>query len=137
MDNVVIKIKDRVIPLRFRMNQFIQAEEEIGNIGEIEEMIQTGKERGKNLVKLIRIMGNAGLKAAGEPDDLTDEWLMEEMIPGHLKAYQMAVLVCMTIETNVQTKKEDENGERDLVLEEINKKKDPTNTHTETSSDSD
>ena len=103
----------------------------------VKDLILSSKNRIRNCVGVIRIMGNAGLKAAGEPDDLTDEWLMEEMIPGHLKAYQMAVLVCMTIETNVQTKKEDENGERDLVLEEIHKKKDPTNTHTETSSDSD
>ena len=133
MDSVIIKIGGREIPLRFRMNQFIQAEQEVGNLGEIEENILNGKDRGQNLVKMIRIMGNAGLKHAGEKDDLTDEWLAEEMLPGLLRAYQMAVLACMTIETSIESK-EDESEERDLVLEEINKKKDPVNTHTDISS---
>ena len=133
MDSVIIKIGGREIPLRFRMNQFIQAEQEVGNLGEIEENILNGKDRGQNLVKMIRIMGNAGLKHAGEEDNLTDEWLAEEMLPGLLRAYQMAVLACMTIETSIESK-EDESEERDLVLEEINKKKEPVNTHTDISS---
>jgi hypothetical protein len=73
MDSVIIKIGGREIPLRFRMNQFIQAEQEVGNLGEIKENILNGKDRGQNLVKMIRIIGNAGLKHAGEEDNLTDE----------------------------------------------------------------
>ena len=131
---VPVKIGGRMIPLRFRMNQFIQAEKEIGNLADIKDKIESGSDRGENLVKMIRIMGNAGLKAAGEEPDLTDEWLAEEMIPGYLKAYQLAVLIALSYETKMESIDNEENEERDLVLEEINKKKEPTNTHTDTSS---
>ena len=134
LTNVPVKIGGRLIPLRFRMKEFIQAEEQIGNMAEIEDLLLNGKDRLKNLVIMIRIMGNAGLKAAGEEPDLTDEWLEEEMIPGHLKAYQMSVLITMSIETKIQAKAAGEEEERDLVLEELNKKKENTNTHTDTSS---
>ena len=131
MDNIVLKIGEREIPLRFRMNQFIEIEEEIGNLGEVRELILKGKQRLRNLVTVIRILGNAGLKAAGEEPDLTDDWLNENMDPHALLGYQLAVLACLSRESESQAaEEENESKERDLVLEEINAKKDPVNSHT-------
>ena len=131
MDNITVKIGGREIPLRFRMNQFAQIEEEIGNLAEIKNLILNGKKRIRNCVGVIRIMGNAGLQHAGEKPDLTDEWLMENMDPYNLLAYQTGILACMTKESESEAKNEkDENTERDMVLEEIQTKKDPVNSHT-------
>ena len=131
MENISIKIGDRTIPLRFRMNQFIEIEEEVGNLGEVRELILKGKQRLRNLITVIRILGNAGLKAAEEKADLTDEWLKENMDPHALMAYQLAVIACMSKESKSEAAKEEtENKERDLVLEEIEAKKDPVNSHT-------
>ena len=131
MDNITIKIGGREIPLRFRMNQFAQIEEEIGNLAEIKDLILNGKKRIRNCVGVIRIMGNAGLQHAGEKPDLTDEWLMENMNPYDLLEYQTGILACMTKESESEAKNEkDENTERDMVLEEIQTKKDPVNSHT-------
>ena len=56
---------------------------------------------------------------------------MENMDPHNLLAYQMAVLGCMTKESESQAQHEkEENEERDLVLEEIQAKKDPVNSPT-------
>ena len=131
MENISIKIGERSIPLRFRMNQFIEIEEEVGNLGEVRELILKGKQRLRNLITVIRILVNAGLKAAEEKDDLTDEWLKENMDPHALMAYQLAVIACMSKESKSEAAKEEtENKERDLVLEEIEAKKDPVNSHT-------
>ena len=131
MDNITVAIGERKIPLRFRMDQFIEIEEEVGNLGEVKELILNGRKRLRNIVTVIRILGNAGLKAAGEAADLTDEWLREEMDPHAIMAYQIAVIACLTKETESQAvQEENENKERDLVLEEINEKKDPVNSHT-------
>ena len=131
MENITLNIMGREIPLRFRMNQFIQIEEEIGNLGEVRDLILKGRNRLRNLVGVIRILGNAGLKAAGEEADLTDEWLTENMDPHALMAYQIAAIACMSKETESEAAKEErEDKERDLVLEEINAKKDPVNSHT-------
>ena len=131
MKNITIEIGGRKIPLRFRMNQFIDIEEEIGNLSDVKELILEGKYRLRNLVKLIRILGNAGLKNAGEKDDLTDEWLKENMEPYDVMGYQINVLNCLSKETESESvKEENEEKERDLVLEEVQRKKDPVNSHT-------
>ena len=131
MDNITLKIGKREIPLRFRMNQFIELEEELGNLGEIREKLTTDRHRLKNLIFCIRVLGNAGLKAAGKEPDLTDEELREIMEPHQLMAYQVAVLGCLSKENKSEAQQErDENTERDLVLEEIDAKKDPVNSHT-------
>ena len=129
MDNLTLKIGEREIPLRFKMPQFAQIEEEIGYLGDIKELIIRGKKRIRNIIGVIRIMGNAGLKAAGQEADLTDEWLEENMNPHELMAYQLAVIACMDKEGKSQAQEEkNENTERDLVLEEIQAKKDPVNS---------
>ena len=131
MDGLYINIGDRKIPLRFRMNQFEEMEEEIGNLGNTKELFLNGKKRVRNVVTAIRILGNAGLKHDGQEPDLTDEWLNENMDPHAIMAYQVAVLGCLNKESDSQAvKEENENKERDLVLEEIEGKKDPRNSHT-------
>ena len=131
MENITLNIGERKIPLRFRMDQFIEIEEEVGNLGEVRELIMKGRNRLRNLVAVIRILGNAGLKAAGEKDDLTDKWLRAEMDPHALMAYQIGVIACLTKEGESQAvQEENEDKERDLVLEEIEAKKDPVNSHT-------
>ena len=131
MENITLNIGGRKIPLRFRMNQFIELEEQLGNLGEIRDKITTAHNRLVNLVFAIKVLGNAGLKAEGQEPDLTDEWLRENMDPHALMAYQIAVLACLTKENESQAgKEENENKERDLVLEEIQAKKDPVNSHT-------
>ena len=129
MDNIKIKIGEREIPLRFKMPEFAAIEEEIGNLGEIKELLVEGKKRVRNMVTAIRIMGNAGLKHEGEKPDLTDEWLMENMEPVYLRVYQMAVTLAMKKEEDSEAvKEEQENKDRDLVLEEIEAKKGPVNS---------
>ena len=131
MQNITLNIGGRTIPMRFRMNQFAEIEEEVGNLGEVREMILNGKQRIRNIVKVIRIQGNAGLKHAGQEADLTEDWLNENMDPHALLAYQIAVLACLSKESESQAaEEENESKERDLVLEEINAKKDPVNSHT-------
>ena len=131
MENITIKIGDREIPLRFRMNQFMEIEEEVGNLGDIKELLLKGKQRVRNTISVIRILGNAGLKHAGQEPDLTDEWLKENMDPHMLLGYQVAVVGCLSRETDSQAAAEEkEDTARDLVLDEINSKKDPVNSHT-------
>lgn len=131
MDNIILDIGERKIPLRFRMDQFIEIEEEIGNLGEIRDLILKGRNRLRNLIGVIRILGNAGLKAAGDEEEITEEWLRENMDPHDLIKYQLGVIACLTKEGESEAAKEEtENKERDLVLEEIEAKKDPVNSHT-------
>jgi len=131
MKGITLNIGDRTIPLYFGMNEFIEIEETIGNLGEVRDLILKGRQRLRNMVCTVRILGNAGLKREGKEADLTDEWLKENMDPHALMVYQIAILACLNRDGKSQAVKENnENKERDLVLEEIEEKKDPVNSHT-------
>ena len=131
MENISVNIGERKIPLKFGMREFVQIEETVGNLGEIRDLILNGKNRLRNMITVIRILGNAGLKRDGEEADLTDEWLYDNMDPHALMAYQMGIIACMSkAEKSEAIKEENEKTERDLVLEEIDAKKDPVNSHT-------
>lgn len=129
MDGIKVKIGDREIPLRFRMNQFQEIEEELGNLGEFDELLFRGKQRIRNVIFVLRVLGNAGLAYEGKEPDITEEWLRENMVPQDLTAYQVAVFACLRRESESEAaKEENENKERDLVLEEIQKKKEAKNS---------
>ena len=131
MKGIIVKIGGRDIPLYFGMDQFIEIEETIGNLGETRELILKGKNRLRNMIGIMRILGNGGLQHEGKEPDLTDEWLRKEMDPHALLAYQTVILACMMRDEETQAvKEENENKERDLVLEEIESKKGPVNSHT-------
>ena len=131
MKGITLNIGERTIPLYFGMDEFIEIEETIGNLGELRDLILKGRQRLRNMIGAIRIMGNAGLKREGQEADLTDEWLRANMDPHALMAYQIAILACLNRDGESQAvKEENENKERDLVLEEIQQKKAPVNSHT-------
>ena len=131
MTGITVKIGGREIPLYFGMDQFIEIEEEIGNLGTARDLILKDKKRLRNIVGMMRILGNGGLKKAGQEPDLTDEWLRENMDPHALLAYQVAVIGCLTRDGESEAiTEENEEKERDEVLEEIQAKKAPVNSHT-------
>ena len=131
MKGITIKISEKSIPLYFGMDQFIEIEENVGNLGEVRDLLLKGRQRLRNLITVIRILGNAGLAREGKDADLTEEWLRAEMDPHALMAYQIAVMACLTRDGESEAvKEEEENKERDLVLEEVQQKKDPVNSHT-------
>jgi hypothetical protein len=131
MKGITVKIGEREIPLYFGMDQFIEIEEEIGNLGTARDLILKDRKRLRNIVGMMRILGNGGLKKAGQEPDLTDEWLRENMDPHALLAYQVAVIDCLTRDGESEAiTEENEEKERDEVLEEIQAKKAPVNSHT-------
>jgi len=124
METVKIKLGNREIPLRFTMEEFAQIEEAVGNLSTIDELLLKGKNRIRNTQKALRIMGNAGLAAAGEKADLTDKSVMEMMQPRRLVEYQTAAISAINAGMYVEA---NEDEERDLVLEDIERKKETGN----------
>ena len=115
-----VSIGGREIPLQFCMPEFADMEEAIGNLSVIDELLLKGKKRIRNTAAAIRIMGNAALRAAGEKPDLTDEWVLNHMEPRLIVTYQSAVMAAINSGMSMETSEEQE---RDLVLEEIERKK--------------
>lgn len=117
-----IKIGGRDIPLLFEMPQYAELEEAVGILSDTPALFLKGKSRIKNIAVALRVLGNGGLAAKGEKPDLTDEWVLKNMCPGQLRTYQIAVLAAITDGMRMETQEE---KERDLVLEELERKKEP------------
>ena len=115
-----VNLGGKEIPLRYTMAELADMEETLGTVETTEEQFFKGRKRSRNLAAAIRIMGNAGLKAAGKEPDLTDENVLERMKPGQLRQYQIAVMGTITDAFRMETEEE---STRDLTLEEIEKKK--------------
>lgn len=119
-----IIVAGRKIPLRYTMRELADMEEEIGTMDNFRDLILKGKRRLRNMVSAIRIMGNSGLEHSGCSGDesiaLTDEWLLDHLDPGKLKAYQIAVLNAFTDGWKMETEEE---RVHDVTLEEIERKK--------------
>ena len=126
MEKYSVKIAGQEIPLRYTMRELADMEEAIGTMDNFRDLILKGKRRLRNMTTAIRIMGNSGLEKAGEKGDLTDEWLMDHMDPGRIKAYQIAVLGAFTDGFRMESESQQEQ-DRDLVLEELERKKEKGN----------
>lgn len=124
MDKISLQIADREIPLRYTMRELADMEEAIGTMDQFRDLILKGRKRLRNMTAAIRIMGNSGLAHAGQPADLTDAWLMDHMDPRKVKTYQISVLAAFTGGWDMETRSEQE---RDLTLEEIERKKEQGN----------
>lgn len=127
-NEVAINIGGRTIPLLFNLGAWIRMEEEVCVLARVDEILTYDREKKTNsnlrdVIALVRVLGNEGLKQAGEEADLTDEWLIEHIRPAQVLPVKTAIKGVMAMGFASETNKPDPKAPRDLELEEINKKK--------------
>ena len=121
--NVRIYISEREIPLWYDMTAEIEIEEKLGiDATEAQDILNDARHKSRIVIRLIEIMGNRGLTRAGEPADLSEKWITEHVIPRNMRTYTIGLRAAMTAGFFMETENPDEQGERDLGLEEIRKK---------------
>lgn len=118
--NVSVNIGGRDIPLRYTMRVQLEIEEQLGmDFSEINDKLK-GKKNTRIVISLIRLMGNAGLKNAGQAADLTDDWLIDHIKPGFTTTYRIAAMAAVTAGWFMESDQDEK--EQDDVLAEIRKK---------------
>jgi len=123
---VSVNIGGREIPLKYDMRVQIQIESEMDmDCNELMDQLRKSRKISGVVIHALRILGNEGLKAAGEDADLTEDWLLENIPPLYIKAHRAALMAAITASWFMETDSSSE-GERDLGLEEIRKKKEST-----------
>ena len=142
-----IKIGGRTIPLLYTTYELIAIQEEIGCTGhQMKDEVfgirlededdptsvvfdcVTQAKKTKNLGKLLRILGNAGLEETGETPDLTDKWILKNIKPGMIIGYALAAYAVINDGNKIeQTAPAEEQGPVDEGLEEEIEKKQPGN----------
>lgn len=118
---VTVEIGGRTIPLLYNMRVQLQIEEELGmDFSEINEKLK-GKKNTRTVISMILLMGNAGLKKAGQAPDLTEDWMIDHIKPGFTTTYRIAVMAAVTAGWFMETETKDDT-EQDDILAEIRKK---------------
>ena len=118
---VSITVGKREIPLRYSLRTQVQMEEEL-EMDYTELMTAIRKKKNTMLiVRMLRILGNAGLQRAGLEADLTDDWLMDHILPMNMAVYRTAAIGAMTKGWYMENEEANEE-EQDEILAEIRKK---------------
>ena len=131
-----IKIKGRNVPLLYTVYEMKAIQEEIGPLAEAINLVlgrnpEDEKDRSRYLskehleaaTKLIRILGNAGLEEAGEAPNLTDKMIARAIRPVELPIMISACMDAMNAGMMSEIPEKKQDGPVDVVLEEIEKKK--------------
>ena len=132
-----INIGGRTIPLLYTTYELIAIQEEIGCTGhQLRDEVfglrlededdptswvfdcVTDSKKTRNLGKLLRILGNAGLEGKGEEPDLTDKWVLRQMKPGLILIFAMILLNEINEGNKTEITGEKEKGQVDEGLEE-------------------
>ena len=141
-----INIGGRVVPLLYTAFEMIAIQKEIGctafqlkdkvfgihlededDPDSLRVEVARDAERTKNMCKLIRILGNAGLEEKGEKADLTDKWVMRNMKPAMIVPYAVTVMAEIAEGNRMESPNTEQQGPVDEVLEEQMAKKQPGN----------
>ena len=101
--------------LRFTMDVWEKLENDVCMIGDIGEKISSGKDRLRAAVKIGAIM------AADET--VTEETIWANMEPRDLRVLNNAISQAIAENLAMETETEDENAVHDVVLEELEAKK--------------
>ena len=124
-----LKIGGRVIPLVFNWDSWSEMEREVCALSKLRTALDQRKSEKLTsdavdiITGIIRVLGNQGLELNGQPRDLTDKWLRQNLRPREMTVYRDAVVNEIDGEMMSEENKRDPEAERDLVLEEINEKK--------------
>ena len=132
-----ITLKGREIPLLYTTYEMKEIQEEIAPLSraislvtgrnpddEEDRSLYGGAQHLEAAAKLIRILGNAGLEEAGEAPDLTDKKVMRAMKPSEISDIINACMDTMAEGMASEIPEKTQEGPVDVVLEEIEKKKD-------------
>lgn len=121
--NVSIEIEGRKIPLRYTTRGLIAVEEELDmDAGELQDALNNLKKKNtRKVISVLRILGNEGLRLAGETPDLTDEYLTDHISMSEIMLYRVGALAAVSKGMMMETDHTDEE-KQDVVLNEILKK---------------
>lgn len=122
MKKLTLKAGGRELLLRYDLQMLCDVEEEYGNLDELLEKMD-GKERPtKHALYMIACAANTGERHRGGTEDVTPEWLKENLSPKQQKEARAMARIAVMLGMRREYAADDD-GDVDEVLEEIRKKK--------------
>ncbi len=135
-----LKLRNREIPLVYTVYEMKLIQEEIAPLEQLQYALYGRNPDDENdssryagpahleaVAKLVRILGNAGLEEAGQDPDLTDKWVMRSIRPIDLASVMNIASQAMAEGMASEIPEKKPEGPVDVMLEQMEKKKDEAN----------
>ena len=118
MKNIPVKFKNGYeLTLHFTMDIWERMENEICMIGDVGDRISQGKDRLRTSARIAALMADDAA--------VTEETIWANMEPRDVRALNQAIMEAVAENLAMETAKDDEGEIHDVILEEIEAKKEP------------
>ena len=118
MKNIPVKFKNGYeLTLHFTMGIWERMENEICMIGDVGDRISQGKDRLRTSARIAALMSDDAA--------VTEETIWANMEPRDVRALNQAIMEAVAENLAMETAQEDEGEVHDVILEEIEAKKEP------------
>lgn len=122
MSALSITARGRTLHFFFDTKAWAQIEREFGSLETMYDLIDGNENPLDHTLRMTALIANAGARQRQEPEEVTPEWLLENLTPKKIrKAGTLAKLAIMAGWKREEVDDEDE-GPVDVVLEEQQKK---------------
>lgn len=111
-----------MLRLRWDLKAWLELEENGNNIKQVLADVQSETPL-RAWLAFMAVMANSGARHAGEPTDITTEWLTEHLTVTQMRVAKEACTLAYLL-GNRRENAEDDDTEVDAVLEELKKKRD-------------
>lgn len=118
-----IRMGGRELRLRLNMAALEDIEAQYGTLGGLIDAMANGERALEAMYDALAILSNGEMQAQGKDPDLTAAWIRCWMRPGQLGAAQAAIQAAIAEGMRMEEGDADEDGPVDVVLEEIEAKK--------------
>lgn len=124
MSMLTMAAAGRELPFFFDNAAWLEIEDAFGTLDRMFDLIDGEDKPLVHQLKMTAIIINAGLRKAGAEQDITPEWLKEQLSPKQLRRSGTMAKMAVKIGWKRETVDDDDETPIDEVLAEIEKKKD-------------
>lgn len=122
MGKQIMKARGRELGFYFDTRAWLQVEEKFGSMGEMARRMDEGEKPLKTSLALACIAANAYQRKNGLPEDVTEDWLTDNLSPRQMsRAISMAKNAYIV---GMQREMDEDTEDSDAVLAELEKKTD-------------
>lgn len=122
MSKLSMTVQGRELNMYFDNQAWLDIEEEFGTIGKMYEAIDGEQSPMRAMMQVAVITANAGMRRAGNPPDLTLEWMIANMSPKQARRANTLAKLAIAEGMKRETVEDEDEGDVDMVAKELQKK---------------
>lgn len=122
MSKLSMTAAGRELTMYFDNQAWLDMEDEFGTIGKMYEAIDGDDRPMRAMIRAAVVTANAGLRHAGKEQDITFDWMVENLSPSQQRKANTLAKLAIAEGMKRETVEDEDEGDIDLVARELQKK---------------